>query len=432
MSTTEPAAGLRRQGSSFESFMDEYQGVRFYVSLAGLALVSSFAAADAWQGGSPIPNLLVLALIAGHAAWCRWHGVRAPRTVLAFDLTLLGALLITIPDYPSVMTGTVGFLALVVVLFTEDRWRAGFLTYLAGWYVFAFLVGSGATADSIGNLAGSSLSIAAAVAVMIRVVGWLGRLDANRSQMLGTVSHELRNNLTGVLGLTEVVSTTEDLDPAEARELIGMANQQAMDATEIVEDLLTASRVERSAMTMNAAVVDVNAEVEATARRFKGTGTDIGLVLSEDLPPGWVDSLRVRQAIRNLLSNAIRYGGPVITVATRHYGDSIEVTVRDNGDGVPPEDEATIFLPYRGSTAGRRDESSIGLGLWICRQLAQGMGGNIEYRRRGDFTEFVLTLPAARPDQDPASAPASFRAAVPSHSGKSPAAQMGYSPATSF
>jgi signal transduction histidine kinase len=392
--------------------MDEYQGVRLYVSLAGLALVSIFAVADAWQGGSPIPNLVVLALIAGHSAWCRWRGVRAPRTVLAFDLTLLGGLLLTIPGYPSVMTGTVGFLALVVVLFTEGRWRVGFLTYLAGWYAVAFLIGPGVTPDSIGDLAGSSLSLAAAVAVMIRVVGWLGRLDANRSQMLGTVSHELRNNLTGVLGLTEAVATTEDLEPAEARELICLANQQAMDATEIVEDLLTTSRVERSAMTMNTALVDVNAEVVATARRFQGTGTDIGLVLSDDLPSGWADSLRVRQAIRNLLSNAIRYGGPTVTVATRHNGDTIEITVSDNGDGVPPDDEATIFLPYRHSTAGRRDESSIGLGLWICRHLAQGMGGNLEYQRRCDFTEFVLTVPAVLPGQDPASASASSRAAV--------------------
>lgn len=395
---------ITRQRSSLESFLDEYQKVRFYVSVAGLALVSAFVAADAWQGGSPIPNLAVLVLIAGHSAWCRSRRVRAPRTVLAFDLTLLGALLLTIPGYQSVMTGTVGFLALVVVLFTEGRWRAAFLAYITGWYIVAFLRGPGVTADSIGTLAGSLLAVAAGVAVMIRVVGWLGRLDANRSQMLGTVSHELRNNLTGVLGLTDVVSTTEDLEPPEARQLIGMAHQQAMDAIEIVEDLLTASRVERSALSMNTAPVDVNAEVAATVRRFQGTGTDIGLVLSEDLPSGWADSLRVRQAVRNLLSNAIRYGGPNITVATRHTGDTIEITVRDNGAGVPPEDEATIFLPYRRSTEGRRDESSIGLGLWICRQMAHGMGGNIEYHRRGDFTEFVFTVPAAPPDQVPVTA----------------------------
>jgi len=86
----------------------------------------------------------------------------------------------------------------------------------------------------------------------------LCRLDANRSQMLGTVSHELRNNLSGVLGLTDVVANLEDLEPAEAQELVTMANQQALDAIEIVEDLLTASRLEQAVLNAETSPVDVN------------------------------------------------------------------------------------------------------------------------------------------------------------------------------
>ncbi|MFP3915961.1 MAG: sensor histidine kinase, partial [Actinomycetota bacterium] len=222
---------------------------------------------------------------------------------------------------------------------------------------------------------------------------WLGRLDANRSQMLGTVSHELRNSLTGVLGMTDVVSTMEDLEPAEARELIAMANTQALDANEIVEDLLTVSRMERDALSLHTEAVDINHEVATTTRRFGGTEDEVGLVLSDDLPPASADPLRVRQIVRNLVSNALRYGGPNITVATRKVGDRVAVTVRDDGEGVPPEDEHTIFLPYRRSTSGRRDNSSIGLGLWICRQLAHGMGGDLAYRRQAGFTEFTFTAP---------------------------------------
>jgi signal transduction histidine kinase len=218
--------------------------------------------------------------------------------------------------------------------------------------------------------------------------------------MVGTVSHELRNNLTGVLGLTEVVATMADLEPAEARELVSMAHQQAVDANEIVEDLLTVSRLEGSALTTSREAVDVNEEVVATARRFQGTETEIGLALDDDLPPAWADPLRLRQTIRNLISNAIRYGGPMVVVGTGQVGDAIEVVVRDNGDGVPPEDEATIFLPYRRSTRGRRDASSIGLGLWVCRQLAHAMGGHLVYRRREGWTEFVLTIPTRPPDED--------------------------------
>jgi signal transduction histidine kinase len=220
--------------------------------------------------------------------------------------------------------------------------------------------------------------------------------------MVGTVSHELRNNLTGVLGLTDVVASNADLEPAEARELIAMAHQQAVDANEIVEDLLTTARLEGATLTMSVGLVDVNAEVTTIARRFEGTSNEIGLALAGDLPPAWADSLRVRQIIRNLVSNAIRYGGPGISIATRPTGEAIQISVRDNGDGVPKADEASIFLPYRRSTQGRRDASSIGLGLWISRQLAQAMGGYLDYQRREGFTEFLLTVPRPSPHQESA------------------------------
>jgi signal transduction histidine kinase len=289
-------------------------------------------------------------------------------------------------------------------------WLIGLLAYMTAWYVAAYLNGSGVSAESVGVMAGGLLTMAAVVAVMISVRRWLGRLDAARSQMVGTVSHELRNNLTGVLGLTEVVATMTDLEPTEARELLVMAHQQAVDASEIVEDLLTVSRLEGSALTTSREAVDVNEEVVAMARRFQGTGTELGLALDDDLPPAWADPLRLRQTIRNLISNAIRYGGPMVVISTGESGDAIQVVVRDDGDGVPPEDEATIFLPYRRSTRGRRDPSSIGLGLWVCRQLAHAMGGHLVYQRREGWTEFLLTIPTRPLDEDSISETAPVRA----------------------
>jgi two-component system, OmpR family, sensor histidine kinase ResE len=281
------------------------------------------------------------------------------------------------------------------VFFSEGRWMAGLLAYNAMWIVTASLNTSGNTAEALGVLSGSLFTLGAIAVVIFRVRTWLARLDANRSQMVGTVSHELRNNLTGMLGFTDIVLSMPALAPTEASELIGMAHQQAVDATEIVEDLLTASRLEGSAMSFSLEEFDINREVSDTARRFKGAGSAIEVSLADSPPPVLADALRTRQIIRNLLSNAIRYGGDTITISTRTSGDHIEVVVADDGDGVPTEDESTIFLPYRRSTEGRRDKASIGLGLWICRQLAHGMGGRLDYTRTSGLTEFVLILPVA-------------------------------------
>jgi signal transduction histidine kinase len=296
--------GYERSGSSLESFLDDYQSFRLVVGGIGLLYILVMVAGGWWQWGSPLPSLLGSAGLAGHATWCRIRGIRAPRTMLMIDTTLVGASLFSLPT--PVMASFFGLLAMVVGLFTERWWRMGLLAYLTGWYAIAFVVGSGTDANSVRALLGTFFAVAAGVTLMVKLRTWMGRLDANRSQMLGTVSHELRNNLTGVLGLTEVVTSTDDLDPAEATELLGMVNQQAEDASEIVEDLLTASRIERAVLTTSPELVDVNKEATTTARRFQGSGTDITLRLDDNLPSVSGDALRIRQILRNLVSNATR------------------------------------------------------------------------------------------------------------------------------
>jgi two-component system sensor histidine kinase KdpD len=195
-----------------------------------------------------------------------------------------------------------------------------------------------------------------------------------------------------MIGLTEVVSTNQTISAGEARELVALAHQQAVDANEIVEDLLTATRLERSALSVAMESVDVNHQVDTTVRRFSGEGVDIVVRAAPDLPPAGADELRVRQILRNLVSNAVRYGGPSIRITTSLSGEGIQISVADDGDGVPSEDEATIFLPYRRSTRSSKVAASVGLGLWISRQLADAMGGSLEYRRVDGWTEFVLAL----------------------------------------
>ncbi len=159
-----------------------------------------------------------------------------------------------------------------------------------------------------------------------------------------------------------------------------------------MEDLLTMSRVERSALTVEVEDVDLNAEIGKVVHRFMGEGKSVELQLGDDVGTVSADDLRVRQVVRNLVSNAIRYGGPNVVVSSSVASDGVTVIVRDDGDGVPEEDVAAIFLPYKRSNATKRHSSSIGLGLWISRQLAQAMGGSLEYRRTDGHTEFVFSL----------------------------------------
>ncbi|MDP9495948.1 MAG: HAMP domain-containing histidine kinase [Actinomycetota bacterium] len=395
------------QRSSMESFLDEFQKVRLYLSIGGLALIAVFAGGGRWNG-LLLPSGIGLLLMGIHAAWCRHRHIRSPRSMLALDLTIWGSMMLLMSDFPALAAASLAFLSLLTVLFSDGRWMATFLLYVTTWFGISFFAGTGLNIEDAGVFVAIVFTVGGMDVVMYRVRGWLGQLDGNRSQMLGTVSHELRNNLTGMMGLTDVLQSATDMSPSETKELLGLAHQQAVDASEIVEDLLTASRLESSALSVDVEAVDLNLEVATTVRRFVGEGTQVSIEVEEDVPLARGDSLRVRQILRNLISNAVRYGGSAIHLTTRVAGEHVQVVVSDNGEGVPAEDEATIFLPYRRSINARRDSASVGLGLWICRQLAQAMGGTLEYRRVEESTQFVLTLGAH--DRDPARSPQALAA----------------------
>jgi signal transduction histidine kinase len=378
------------QRSSMENFLDEYQLVRLFLSFGGL-VVSLVYSVTGPGNRQVLPVTIVLVLVGTHAVWCRLRHIRSPRTMLLLDLTLWGWVMYLLSGIPEVFTASYAFLTLLTVTFSRGVWMGVFLIYLTSWYGLAYFAEPGVNVDSVRYFLAVVFTMGGLALLVGKVRRWVGRLDADRSQMLGTVSHELRNNLTGMMGMTDLVSNTTDLSPDESKEMLDMAHQQAVDASEIVEDLLTVSRLEHSALRVDAEAVDLNHEVEISARRFRGEGAEVVNHLGSDLPMASGDSLRVRQVLRNLVSNAVRYGGESIEVTSRTNGERIQVWVSDDGDGVPPEDERTIFLPYRRSINARRDASSVGLGLWICRQLAHAMSGDLEYRR-DDRTHFILTL----------------------------------------
>jgi signal transduction histidine kinase len=114
----------------------------------------------------------------------------------------------------------------------------------------------------------------------------------------------------------------------------------------------------------------------------------------------WADTLRTRQIVRNLLTNAYRYGGPHVRVEISSRGGVASLVVSDDGPGVKGIDAEHIFDPYYRSQSSPADArpDSVGLGLAVARQLARMMGGDLIYRRRAGWSRFELTLPSV-PDE---------------------------------
>ena len=110
----------------------------------------------------------------------------------------------------------------------------------------------------------------------------------------------------------------------------------------------------------------------------------------------WGDPARIRQVVRNLISNALRYGGTNIRVLTMASADTSSIMVTDDGIGVPLGYRERIFEPYATAHEDCTQPGSVGLGLSVAQTLARRMGGSIEYRRESGSTIFELRLPSAR------------------------------------
>lgn len=222
----------------------------------------------------------------------------------------------------------------------------------------------------------------------------LRALERSRLEFVASISHELRTPLTGVVGFaSELRDRLEDFTNEEIKQFATLIAQQGSEVSGIVEDLLVITRAEAGHLAIYADQVSIKEQVLEVLGSFQSERTD-QLVESEMWDgDAAADPRRVRQIVRNLLSNAARYGGPNVRVTVVAGEQHMEVTVADDGGGIPEQDREAVFKAYGRARAARPRTGSIGLGLTVSRYLAEAMGGTLTYAYEGGESLFVLQLP---------------------------------------
>jgi PAS domain S-box-containing protein len=214
-----------------------------------------------------------------------------------------------------------------------------------------------------------------------------------RDEFVATVSHELRNPISVILGLAQELATGyETFADQDRREIADVMARQSEDASWIIEDLLVAYREDMSRVSILSEEFDINREIE---RVLEAVDEEVVFEPAEESTAVVCDPRRTRQILRNLVSNAIRYGGEDVRVITRRGSDhSIDILVCDDGPPLDPDEAERIFESYE---QGSRllDAKSVGLGLSVARKLAGLMDGYVNYHHDGRYSSFIVTLPAA-------------------------------------
>ncbi len=236
---------------------------------------------------------------------------------------------------------------------------------------------------------------AVADAFDLAVDGMQASLD-EKGRFVAAVSHELRTPLTAVLGLSAALASQADrFSTAEIEEFAGLIQSGASELTALVEDLLTAARMQAGSLVVEQVDLELASLVAAAIEDLPAEiGRKVAIDIIGDLCAA-ADEMRVRQVVRNLVTNAYKYGGESIKVELIQARGQVGVRVSDDGDGVPPDFAKRIFDPYERAHRNVGTTDSVGLGLNIARELAQRMGGDLTYARDGSWTVFDLLLPPA-------------------------------------
>lgn len=206
------------------------------------------------------------------------------------------------------------------------------------------------------------------------------------------LSHELRTPLTSIYGFAQILTETEADDGDDNKEVAHIIANEAAEMTRMVDDLLMASRLEATGIEIDLGPTRVSDVVESAIAPFERAGAEIQREPSSAVAN--VDEGRLRHILVNLLSNAVRHGGPKVGVGVSSDDETVEIEVWDNGAGVPDDHMERLFERFIHDGAKPLLAGSVGLGLAVASRLASMMGGSISHQRYSGRTYFTMQLPA--------------------------------------
>ncbi len=320
--------------------------------------------------------------------------------------------------------GTLGTATATLIVAAVNVWAisTGHHRYFSGTLYMSLLE----TQIFLAVLAGSKLTLAAALSERSRHFLDAQRAIQMRDEFLSIASHELRTPLTSLSlqfqlfnrALKAQVASrplqSQDVVPIPLRTALAVSSgeKQIQRFSSLLEKLFDLTRFQTGKFQLNEEVLDLKTLISEVIQRFQvdaaQKGISIGLRADAPLVGTW-DRLRIEQVASNLISNAIKYGEgkPVFVSLSRDpLRRQARITVRDNGLGIPQGQQSRIFERFERGDASAQKIAGLGLGLYICRQIVRAHGGSISVESEpGKGSEFTVVLPVGsgkvveRPDR---------------------------------
>jgi PAS domain S-box-containing protein len=230
-------------------------------------------------------------------------------------------------------------------------------------------------------------------------------VEQMKSDFVSAVSHELRTPLTSIYGFAETLLRRDvSFGDQERRTFLGYIASESERLTTIVDKLLNVARLDTGDLQVHLAPTDVGAVVadvvSSVSAGADGNGHSFVVELDRDATlTADADSEKLRQILDQLIQNAVQFSpaGGTVTVAARRRSDAVQVSVVDEGIGIPTVEQQRIFSKFHRAGSGSRASSGVGLGLFIAQGLVAAMGGRIWVESaEGEGSAFTFELPLRR------------------------------------
>jgi two-component system sensor histidine kinase KdpD len=223
------------------------------------------------------------------------------------------------------------------------------------------------------------------------------------SDLLRSVSHDIRTPLTGIVGATNVLLEQEDtLTPEQRHELLRDANEEAQWLIGVVENLLSITRLGASETQVNKTPELGEEIIETAVSKFRRryAGVEVAVALPEEPLIVPADAMLLVQVLFNLMENAVIHGETTtcVTVRLSREGERAVFQVEDNGQGIAPERLGTLFDGHLKSSGGDM-KRNMGIGLSVCQTVVRAHGGRIRGENTGHGARFTAELPLEKGEE---------------------------------
>src|ERR687897_798769 len=223
------------------------------------------------------------------------------------------------------------------------------------------------------------------------------RLEEEKTDFVATISHELRTPMTAVYGAAQTLLRRQEISPEQRRQLIEMIATQAARLSQITEEILLTTRLDRDEITVHHEPVDVGAAVQSAVQAMRShlpTDMEMQVEIAADVGRAAGDSDRIQQVLLNLIDNAAKHGRSPVRISAGTSNGLVTIAVSDSGPGIAPGERERIFEKfYRAGPQLTRLSGGTGLGLYISRELTRRVGGRLRVESEpGEGATFVVEL----------------------------------------